>query len=163
MVEMNILDGVYDTWVSVENFNLDAEIADRVQVIYCDTRDFAIGWNFEKPKVYKNPNCGLEYNTNKGLSKLYSLFKKQNREKYTIDKKDILKWLNELCQKTGGYDKDWRYLEADVDYCRNWNLKYIRFIRNDKNPNEFIVCNNYMFPICYKEIMNNLKGDYEGE
>ena len=60
--KINILDGEYENWVSVNDFDLNAEITDRVQVIYCDTRDFAICWNFEQPKINKNANCGYEYN-----------------------------------------------------------------------------------------------------
>ncbi len=161
--KINILDGEYEDWVSVNDFDLNAEIADRVQVIYCDTRDFAIGWNFEQPKINKNANCGYEYNQNKGLQKFYQIAKKQDkekREKYTINKKDILKWLDELCKKTGGYECKWRYLDADVDYCRGWDIKYIRFIRNNKNPDEFIVCNNYLFPIEYRKIIDKIDKEH---
>lgn len=156
MDKINLIDGEYGSWVSVNHLNFDAEIADRVQVIYCDTRDFAIGWNFEKPKVHKNAKCGYECNQNKGLQRLYSLFTKENREKYTINKKDIIKWLDTLCKETGGYECDWRFLAADVKNCTNWDIKYIRFVRNDKNPDEFVVCNNYLFPIEYREIIKNL-------
>lgn len=159
MEKLSILNGVFEDWVAINKFNLDAEIADEVQTINCDTRDFALGWNFEKPKSYKKASCGLESESNKGISKLYNLFTKtdETRAKYSINKKDILKWLDELCQKTGGYYVDWRYLSANVKNCENWNIKYIRFVRNSKNPDEFIVCNSYFFPIEYKNIIDNLK------
>lgn len=161
--KINILDGEYEDWVSVNDFDLNAEIADRVQVIYCDTRDFAIGWNFEQPKINKNANCGYEYNQNKGLHKFYQIAKKQDkekREKYTINKKDILKWLDELCKETGGYECNWRFLSADIKNCTNWDIKYIRFVRNDKNPDEFVVCNNYLFPIEYREIIDKIDKEH---
>lgn len=156
MNKINLIDGEYGSWVSVNHLDFDAEIADRVQVIYCDTRDFAIGWNFEKPKVHKNAKYGYECNQNKGLQKLYSLFTKENREKYIINKKDIIKWLDTLCKETGGYECNWRFLAADIKNCTNWDIKYIRFVRNDKNLDEFVVCNNYYFPIEYREIIKNL-------
>lgn len=149
-------DKKYDEWVPVNNIDYDAEITDNIQMIYCDTRDFAIGFNDETPKIHKNPDCGYEYNQNKGLSKLYNLFGKTNREKYAIGKKDIIKWLDELCKASGGYENDWRFLTANVKNCENWEIKYIRFVRNNKNPDEFIVCNNYLFPIEYREIISNL-------
>lgn len=68
--------------------------------------------------------------------------------------------MDELCKKTGGYECEWRYLDADVDYCRGWDIKYIRFIRNNKNPDEFIVCNNYLFPIEYREIIDKIDKEH---
>lgn len=161
--KINILDRKYEDWISVNDFDLNAKIADKIQVIYCDTRDFFIGWDFKQPKINKNANYNYEYNQNKGLQKFYKIVKKKDnkkREKYTINKKDILKWLDELCKKTGGYECEWRYLDTDVDYCRNWDIKYIRFIRNNKNPDEFIVCNNYLFPIEYREIIDKIDKEY---
>lgn len=97
------------------------------------------------------------------MKKFYEIIKKQNnekREKYIINKKDILKWLDELCRETGGYECEWRYLNADVDYCRDWDIKYIRFIRNNKNLGEFIVCNNYLFPIEYRKIIDKIDKEH---
>lgn len=159
MEKLNIIDNEYEDWVPIENFNLDAEIANRVQMIYCDTRDFAIGWNFDKPKFYKKAECNYEIWQNEGLRELYKIFKNKNK-KYIINKKDILKWLDELCKKVGGYEFSWRYLSANLENCKNWNLKYIRFVRNDNNRDEFIVCNNYLFPISYKEIIDNINMEY---
>ncbi len=153
-------DKEYDHWLPVNSIAEDAEITDNVQMLYCDTRDFAIGFNDERPKIHKNPDCGFDRRWNEGLSKLYSLLKKSNREKSTINKKDILKWLDRLCMETGGYDEDWRYLSADVKNCDNWDIKYIRFVRNDKYPDEFIVCNNYMVPIHYNEIIDKLHREH---
>lgn len=156
MKKLIYIDNEYPHWVSVNCISLVAKIADTVQVINCDTRDFAIGWQFEKPKVIKKADCNWERWHNEGLAKLYSVLHKQNREKYTIEAKDILSWLDSLCKVTGGYGKDWRYLQANVKDCGGWNLKYIRFVRNDKCPNEFVVCNSYMCPIEYRNIIDNI-------
>ena len=155
--KLSVIDGEYPEWVCVNDIELDAEIADNVQVINCDTRDFAIGWQFEPPKVYQKAECNYEIWTNQGLSKLYNLFGKENREKYTINKKDIITWLDNLCKASGGYEEDWRFLTANVKGCTNWDIKYIRFVRNNKNKDEFIVCNAYMTPIEYREIIDNIR------
>ena len=65
-------------------------------------------------------------------------------------------WLDTLCMATGGYGIDWRYLEAAVKECVGWKLKYIRFVRNSENPNEFIVCNSYFCPVEYRKIIDNI-------
>lgn len=162
MGKINEICGTYESWIRLDKFNIDAEISDTVMQINVDTRDFALGWNFEHPKSFLNVTCGLESKSNKGLSKLYNLFTKseETKEKYAINKQDILNWLNELCEKTGGFEKEWRYLSADVKNCSNWDIKYIRFVRNKKNLDEFIVCNSYYFPIEYKEVIGKLKEGY---
>ena len=38
----------------------------------------------------------------------------------------------------------------------NWNLKYIRFVRNPKVPDEFVVCNSYMYPIEWRKVIKNI-------
>ena len=147
--KLKVIDGEYTEWVSVHEIYLDADIADTVQVINCDTRDFAIGWLFERPSIHEK----AEFN----CKSLYSLIKKKNREKFSINKKDILTWLDSLCKATGGYNLDWRCVKANIKDCRWWNLKYIRFVRNEKSPVEFIVCNAYMQPIEYRKIIDNLE------
>lgn len=153
---INRIEGEYDGWVSVKDISMDAEIDDSVQIIYVDTRDFAVGWNLEQPNYYENAKCGYESNTNNGLKKLRNLFSVSNRSKYTISKSEIISWLDDLCKKTGGYDEEWRCLEANLKNCMNWNLKYIRFVRNPKIPDEFVACNNYMYPIEWREVIKNI-------
>ena len=153
---INIIEGEYDEWVSVKDISMDAEIDDSVQILYVDTRDFAVGWNFEQPNYYENAKCGYERNSNNGLGKLRNLFYVSNRSKYTISKSEIISWLYDLYKETGGYDEEWRFLEANLKNCMNWNLKYIRFVRNPKIPNEFVVCNDYMYPIEWREVIKNI-------
>lgn len=153
---INRIEGEYDEWVSVKDISRDAEIDDSVQILYVDTRDFSVGWNFEQPNYYENAKCGYERNSNNGLEKLRNLFYVSNRSKYTISKSEIISWLYDLCKETGGYDEEWRFLEANLKNCMNWNLKYIRFVRNPKIPDEFVVCNDYMYPIEWREVIKNI-------
>lgn len=160
--EIRTIEGIIpiDEWISIENILDDIIINDIIQAIHCDTRDFFIMHTLNKPKAYKKANCGLEYESNKGLSKLYKVIKKQDK-RYLIDKTEIIKWLKELCEITGGYNKVWRFIDCNLENCSNWNLKYIRFIKNDKSNNTFVVCNSYFYPIEYKKIVDNLiKNDY---
>ena len=99
-------------------------------------------------------NC-FSYST----SLTHLVFSKTNRKSYAIRPEEIIPWLKELCEKTGGYNRDWRCLEAEVKDCDGWTLKYIRFVRNDKQPDEFIVCNSYLTPIKWKEVIPNLRKD----
>lgn len=144
------------SWIPVSNLASGCEVDNSVQVIHCDTRDFYIICSNEKPKIYKNAECNYEHWRNEGLRKLYNLLSKTNRENYAIRPEEIIPWLKELCEKTGGYEKDWRCLKSNVKDCYDWNLKYIRFIRNDKQPDEFIVCNSYLTPIKWREVIPNL-------
>lgn len=153
---INRIEGEYDEWVSVKDISRDTEIDDSVQILHVDTRDFAVGWNFEQPNYYENAKCGYERNSNNGLEKLRNLFYVSNRSKYTISKSEIISWLYDLYKETGGYDEEWRFLEANLKNCMNWNLKYIRFVRNSKIPNEFVVCNDYMYPIEWREVIKNI-------
>ena len=153
------IDGEYDDWVQLNKIDLKATIADNVKVVSCDTRDFALGWQFEYPKEVEKPECGLDYRENEGLKKLSELKYAKNTDPFMIGSSEILEWLDNLCKRTGGYDKDWRSLIAGVDYCRNWEIKYIRFVRNPKDTNRFIVCNSYFRPIHWRKIIDNLKMD----
>lgn len=146
MEKLSIIGEEHDDWVLVNNMSLDAEILDKVQVIYCDTRDFAITWS---PNVPKDEHYIASYCT-------FFQFLEEDRDKYVINKKDILKWINKLCEEAGGYEYTWRFLSANLKECTNWDIKYIRFVRNNKNPEEFIVCNSYFHPIEYREIIKNL-------
>lgn len=148
-----------DKWTSLQAFSENTDIDENVQVLHCDTRDFHIIGSSEKPKVYKKAECIYEYWRNKGLSKLYNLLSKSNRGNYAISSNEIVPWLFKLCEATGGFDKNWRYVDANVKNCTGWNLKYIRFVKNDKCKDEYIVCNSYLMPIKYKEIIQNLCKD----
>lgn len=145
-----------DNWLPLFQFSENACLNDNIQILHCDTRDFHIIGSNEKPKVYKKVICNYEYWHNKGLSKLYDLLSKPNRENYAISSNEIVPWLLKLCEATGGFNKDWRYIEANVKNCMDWNLKYVRFVKNDKCKDEFIVCNSYLMPIKYREIIPNL-------
>ena len=150
---------VRDNWVSIKNLSDQVVVREDTQVIHCDTRDFHIISSTEKPKICKDAVCNYEIWRNEGLKKLYNLLSKTSRENYTIRPEEIIPWLKELCETTGGHDRDWRCLEAEVKNCDGWTLKYIRFIRNDKQKDEFIVCNSYMTPIKWKEVIPNLRKD----
>lgn len=144
-------------WTPIRYLDDNYEIPDDIQVIHCDTRDFCVVGSEDKPKIHKNPTCGWEDSTNKGLQRLYNLFTKTDRSGYSIPKTEIFKWLKEVCEKTGGYDTEWRCIVSDIRYGSNWDLKYLRFVRDDKERDNFIVCNSYMFPIKYKELIPNLR------
>ncbi|MBR4625967.1 MAG: hypothetical protein IKO56_10590 [Alphaproteobacteria bacterium] len=151
--------GISNNWLPLFQFSENADIDEKVQVLHCDTRDFHIIGSDENPKVYEKPDCNYEYWRNEGLSKLYNLLSKSNRENYAISSNEIIPWLFKLCEATGGFDKNWRYVDANVKNCTSWNLKYIRFVKNDKCKDEYIVCNSYLMPIKYKEIIQNLYKD----
>lgn len=151
--------GISDDWLPLLQFSENACLNDNVQTLHCDTRDFHIIGSGEKPKVCKNADCNYEVWHNKGLAKLYKLLSKTNRENYTISSNEIVPWLFKLCEATGGFDKEWRYVDANIKNCTGWDIKYIRFVKNDKCKDEFIVCNSYLIPIKYKEIIQNLYKD----
>ena len=58
--KLKVIDGEYTDWVSVHEIDLDADIADTVQVINCDTRDFAIGWLFERPSIHEKAEFNFD-------------------------------------------------------------------------------------------------------
>ena len=155
---LKVIDGTYDGWVPLKNIVDGAEIAERVLSIYCDTRDFALGWNFEKPKSYKKAECGLEVRTNEGLARMKRLENSSAVNNYLIEPKEIVPWLKKLCEKSGGYEEDWRMLVAGVDGCRGWDIKYIRFVKWGNG--KFMVCNSYWMPVKWKRILDNLKKPY---
>ncbi len=151
--------GISNNWLPLFQFSENADIDKNVQVLHCDTRDFHIIGSNEKPKVCEKPVCNYEYWRNEGLNKFNNLIYKPNRENYAIKPNEIIPWLLQLCEATGGFDKNWRCINSDVKNCEGWNLKYVRFIRNDKQPDEFIVCNSYLMPVHYKEVIPNLHKD----
>lgn len=155
---LKIIDDEYEEWIPLKIIVDNAEIADRVKAMWCDTRDFAIGWNFKKPEPYRKAECRLEDRTNEGLARVRRIEHSKALQDYLIEPGEIVPWLKKICEKSGGYDKDWRYLEADVDGCRNWEIKYIRFIRHDNG--RFLVCNAYWMPVKWRKILDNLKELY---
>ncbi|MBQ8708851.1 MAG: hypothetical protein IJ523_12255 [Succinivibrionaceae bacterium] len=152
---VTVIDGEYDEWLLLKRrLDIHATIADRVQILYCDTRDFALGWNFKQPEPYKKATCGLEVRSNEGLHRMEQLKASGNLEGYLIKPEEILPWLDQLCEKSGGYDEDWRMLNAKVEGCRDWDIKYIRFARHEDG--RFIVCNGYWWPIEWRKVLDNL-------
>lgn len=145
---------ITENWTSLKNIPDTFEISKDIQAIHCDTRDFYVLGSLDKPELYQNPQSNLETWHNKGIKKINSLLLQDNRKNYTITSNEIIPWLKQMCEKVGGYDKKWRFLHADVKDCKNWELKYIRFIRNNNVEDEFIVCNSYLTPIHYKEVFN---------
>lgn len=152
---LRIIDGEYEEWVPVKTIVDDVEIAARVQTISCDTRDFALGWNFKQPKPCKKPDCNMDMWDNEGIARMRRLKDSPAIGDYLIDCAEIIPWLKNLCEKSGGFDKDWRYLDADVDGCRDWAIKYIRFVRRESG--RFMVCNSYWMPVKWRKIIDNLK------
>lgn len=152
--KLRLIDGEYDDWVSLKDIEQDAEIAARVETLYCDTRDFALGWNFKQVEPYKKASIGLEYRTNEGLKQIEKLKRNGKIADCLIEPHEILPWLNELCQKSGGYDKDWRFLTAKVEGCYDWDIKYVRFVR--QSGGRFIACNSYFWPIEWRKVVENI-------
>lgn len=150
-----VISGVYDDWVPLKRIPDDATIVDEVKTISCDTRDFALGWNFKKPEPYKKAECGLEVRTNEGLARASRIEHSKALGDYLIEPGEIVPWLKKLCEKSGGYDEDWRYLAARVDGCGGWDIKYIRFVRHDHG--RFMVCNAYWCPIKWRKVLENIE------
>lgn len=154
---LNVIDGEYDEWVPLKQVADDAKIANTVKTLSCDTRDFALGWNFKRPEPFKRAECGLEVRTNDGLARARRIEQSKSISDYLIDPDEIVPWLKKLCEKSGGYDKDWRFLSATVDGCGNWDIKYIRFVHHDSG--RFMVCNSYWHPIKWRKVLDNIKSN----
>jgi len=154
---LSVIDGEYDEWVLLKRIIDDVVVAEHVQTISCDTRDFALGWNFEKLQPYKKAECGLEVRTNEGLTRIRRIQNSSAISEYLIEVSEIIPWLKQLCEKSGGYEEDWRMLSADVKGCTDWDIKYIRFVRHG---NKFMVCNAYWMPVKWRKILANLRKPY---
>ena len=154
---LNVINGEYDEWVPLKRIPDDATIVDDVQTISCDTRDFALGWGFKKPELYKKSVCGFEVRSNEGLARARRIAQSKSLGDYLIKPDEIVPWLKKLCEKSGGYDEYWRYLAASVDGCNGWDIKYIRFMRHDNG--RFMVCNEYWHPIKWRKVLENIKID----
>lgn len=155
---LRVIDGEYDEWVLLKKIVDDAEIADSVKTISCDTRDFALGWNFKRPEPYKKAECGLEVRSNEGLARMKRIEQSPALKDYLIEPSEIVPWLKKLCEKSGGFEEDWRMLSATVDGCYGWDIKYIRFVRHESG--RFMVCNSYWVPVKWRKILDNLKKPY---
>lgn len=153
-----VISGVYDDWIPLQRIDDEVAIVDEVQTISCDTRDFALGWNFKKPEPYKKAECGLERRSNEGLARMRRLKDSPAIGDYLIEPSEIVPWLKKLCEKSGGFDEDWRLLSATVDGCYDWDIKYIRFVRHESG--RFMVCNSYWMPVKWRKIYDNLKKPY---
>lgn len=149
---LKVIQGESEHWVELKMIHRDLKIESDVQTISCDTRDFAIAWGVTQPEPYKKTDCNHEYWTNNGLKRMEELKQSDMLQEYLIQPDEILPWLTELYQKSGG-EREWRYLVAKVENCGDWNIKYIRFVRHGDC---FIVCNSYMCPIRWKQVVENL-------
>lgn len=155
---LKVIDGEYDEWVPVKQIADDAMIADGVQTVYVDTRDFAIGWNFKQPESFKKAECGLEVRANEGLARVKRIKQSKAIGDYLISRSEIIPWLKKLCEKSGGFDIDWRMLAANLEGCHGWDIKYIRFIKH--TDGRFFVCNAYWWPVKWGKILDNLQKPY---
>lgn len=140
---------IFNNWFKLTK---DFIILDTIQEISCDTRSFHIICNNVEPNLYLN-NLYQEYKTNAFYNtiKLINIYKKKNIPlQYLIDKNKIVEFLLKIKDISGG-DINWRFLEADYKNLTGWDIKYIRFIR--KNKDSFIVYNNRNIPIDYNKII----------
>lgn len=140
-------------WIALNRIDKEVVIAENVQVISCDTRDFALSWSFKQPEPYKKANCNYEFWANEGLQMIQRLKQEGGLEEYLIEPNEIVSWLVDVCQKSGGFEEDWRFLTAKVERCSDWQIKYIRFVRHGSL---FIVCNSYMQPIQWRLVIDNI-------
>ena len=101
------MDTVLNTWTS---FDPSMEITDEVSFINVDTRDFHWLLGTEIPYEYLKE---IAINAD---------------DKYLISKKDMIKWINDLKEKTGG-DGDWRHIELKDGHGGDCWLKYVWFVR----------------------------------
>ncbi len=146
---------LFKDWVQINNLDSKMEIPLEVFTIHCDTRDFALTWNKEKPELDSNVRTNGEAWRNEGLLEIKHLLTKSNKEKYLINQTEIISWLNDLSEASGGNSKTWRHLSSNIiRHGNGWELKYIRFYRYDNS--NFIVCSDHYYPIHYKELINNI-------
>lgn len=96
-----------DRWVK---FDPSMEITDEVSFINVDTRDFHWLLGTEIPNEYTKEIAVSADN------------------KYLISKEDMIKWINDLKEKTGG-DGDWRHIELKDGHGGDRWLKYVWFVR----------------------------------
>lgn len=96
-----------DRWVK---FDPSMEITDEVSFINVDTRDFHWLLGTEIPNEYAKE---IAVNAD---------------DKYLISTEDMIKWINDLKEKTGG-DGDWRHIELKDGHGGDRWLKYVWFVR----------------------------------
>jgi len=115
-------------WIYIDNCTINSNY----NAISCDTRDFYLFRNTIKDK----PTINFKV-----------------KKEYLINIENIIPWLKSVEAASGG-KCEWRYLNAKVKNCNNWNIKYIRFLKFDEN--QYIVCNSNFEPINYNKIINNI-------
>ena len=87
---LKIIDGEYDEWVPLKQIDDDATIANSVKTISCDTRDFALGWNFKQPEPFEKAVCGLEVRTNEGIARARRIQQSPSLSDYLIEPNEIV-------------------------------------------------------------------------
>lgn len=96
-----------DKWLK---FDPSMEITDEVSFINVDTRDFHCFLSTETPNKYTEE---IAVNAD---------------DKYLISKEDMIGWIGDLKEKTGG-DGDWRHIELKDGRGGDRWLKYVWFVR----------------------------------
>lgn len=108
-----------------------------IKELHVDTRSFSC--LLLKENSDEDKNCSI----------IRKLVKNQNAlEKNIIEEADILTWVKEIENISGGLGH-WRFLNFNtLDVSMDW-LKYIRFYRY--NEHQFIVCDSLSYPIEYRK------------
>ena len=108
-----------------------------IKELHVDTRSFSC--LLLKENSDEDENCSI----------IRKLVKNQNAlEKNIIEEADILTWVKEIENISGGLGH-WRFLNFNtLDVSMDW-LKYIRFYRY--NEHQFIVCDSLSYPIEYRK------------
>ena len=108
-----------------------------IKELHVDTRSFSC--LLLKENSDEDENCSI----------IRKLVKNQNAlEKNIIEEADILTWVKEIENISGGLGH-WRFLNfKTLDVSMDW-LKYIRFYRY--NEHQFIVCDSLNYPIEYRK------------
>lgn len=125
----------FGIWIPIEDikeFDLN-----QCNIMHCDTRDFH----------------AIMHEDQVDSKKIDQLSSKDSKkfEKYKISQKEIIAFLKNLEERTGGVS-DWRYLFNIKDESRQW-IKYIRFFRLDKN--NFVVMANEK-GLDWKDLLENI-------
>lgn len=107
-----------DKWRFYKDVNFSQEDVLHYNV---DTRDFHCGWSMEKydlPPIDKI----LKY-----------------KERFFFTPEEVVAVLDRIYEESGGKGS-WRMLDLKADYCRNWDMKYIRIHRF---PEGLVMCNRH--------------------
>ena len=112
-----VSDEEQDRWQPLETTPFHSE---RVQVINCDTRDFHCGWKFEDTRENK-PHLGI-------------ITKDKHRDNFFTTIDEVKKILYDLRERSGGKDKEWRFLsfkDGHKTIGGDWQFKYLRFYKTE--------------------------------